>query len=58
MVYVKIREQHMKDYIVEQLKNKYGYTDTAGKSRKELTFILARFRAMEVDISSSENEWF
>lgn len=57
MAYSKIQEQYMTDYIVEQL-SKYGYRDTEGKSRKELTNELARLRAMEININAPENSFF
>ncbi|MBN6206246.1 hypothetical protein JYK21_07265 [Ralstonia pickettii] len=47
----------MTDYITEQLA-RYGYTDTAGKSRKELTNELARLRALEININAPENGYF
>ena len=57
MAYSKIQEQYMTDYILEQLA-KYGYTNVAGKTRKELTNELARLRAMEININAPENSFF
>lgn len=56
-MYSRIEEQHMHDYVIEQLA-RYGYTDIHGKSRDELTRILAKQRAMEIDVNAPANSWY
>lgn len=57
MSYQSIQERHMHDYVVEQLAT-YGYTDVNGKTKDELTRILAKHRAMEIEPNAPGNDWF
>ncbi|WP_156947639.1 hypothetical protein [Virgibacillus alimentarius] len=54
---VDTQEHLMTNHIIEQL-NELNYYDIAGKSQRELISILARLRALEVDVQSDENKWF
>lgn len=58
MTYRLSEEEYMTNYIKDQLISQYGYTDVEGKSKKELTAVLARFRAMEIDVNAPENNWW
>ena len=54
---VAVKEDLMRNHVVDQL-NEFGYTDTDGKKYRELVSILARLRAMEVEISDPGQNWF
>lgn len=47
----------MTNHIVEQL-NQLDFYETDGKSQRELINILARMRAMEIEVSGPEKGWF
>lgn len=48
-----LKEQHVKAHYIEQLKN-FEYFDTDGKTLLQLTGILTRLRARQIEGS----EWF
>ncbi|MBP1950263.1 hypothetical protein [Virgibacillus litoralis] len=52
-----VHEKTMKEDIIEQL-HELNYTKTDGKSYGELKHKLAVIKAMEIDVSKTENEWF
>lgn len=56
-MYSETFEQHMTNHIIEQLAA-YGYTETHGKTREQLTAELARCRALEININAPENKWW
>lgn len=54
---VDVLETAKRDHIIEQL-HKLNYTDTEGKSYRELKHKLATFQAIEVNVNSPESKWF
>ncbi|MUV39443.1 hypothetical protein JNUCC1_03321 [Lentibacillus sp. JNUCC-1] len=52
-----VQDDYIRDYICQQL-SAYEFYDTEGRSTKELKYILATRRAMDINIDSDSNKFF
>jgi len=57
MKVVDTQEQLMINHITEQL-HELNYYDTEGKTGRELAYILARIRYMQIEAGNPESGWF